>query len=132
MSAGLGYLDTSAFVKLSLGEAEQAPLRQALAAHDAHVASALLRTEAMRACARYGTTYVTAAERGLSTVALIPVDDDVLRHAGALTPPTLRSLDALHLATALSLGPDLGALFTYDQRMIEAARDHGVPVLSPA
>lgn len=96
------------------------------------MSSALLRTEAMRACARYAKTYVAAAEHGLSTVALIPVADDVLRHAGTLTPPSLRSLDALHLATALSLGDDLDALFTYDQHMIDAARDHGVPVLSPA
>lgn len=54
MSAGLAYLDTSAFVKLPLGETEHAPLRRALAAHDTHVSSALLATEAIRACARYG------------------------------------------------------------------------------
>lgn len=130
--SGLAYLDTSAFVKIPLGEPEQDALRSALSGFDAAVSSALLRVEATRACSRYGPTFVETATAGLASVALLPLDDLVLAAAATLDPPSLRSLDALHLASALSLGSDLGAIFTYDARMVDAARHYGVTVLSPA
>jgi predicted nucleic acid-binding protein len=119
-------------VKLPLREAEHTALRDELARWGKRVSSALIRVEATRACARYGAEYVARAELALARLALVPVDDEVLRAAAELDPPELRSLDALHLATALSLGADLGVLFTYDHRMLSAARAAGLRVVAPA
>lgn len=63
---------------------------------------------------------------------LVPLDDKVLLAAAALEPATLRSLDAIHLATALSLGGDLGAMYVYDARLAAAARAAGIRVEAPA
>jgi predicted nucleic acid-binding protein len=71
------------------------------------------------------------AERALSGVALIPLDGAILDAAAALELPALRTLDAIHLASALSLGKDL-AVYTYDVRLAEAAADAGVAVRAPS
>ena len=60
------------------------------------------------------------------------VDDRILDAAGMLEPAILRTLDAVHLATALALGDDLLEILTYDGRMAEGARLLGLPVLAPA
>lgn len=91
----------------------------------------LLLTEAIRACARYGAVYAEQAWGDLERLSLVPIDEPTLRRAATLTPTSLRSLDALHLATALSLGEDLGVLIAYDERLLDAAREHGLPVASP-
>lgn len=65
-------------------------------------------------------------------MALLPLGDALLDKATSLEPPPLRSLDAIHLATALGVRDDLGAFFTYDERLAEAAERHGLPVTSPA
>jgi uncharacterized protein len=88
--------------------------------------------EVLRATARYGPEEVARAAAALNGVVLVPLDDAVLYVAARLEPPTLRSLDAIHLATALSLGPDLGAMFVYDERLAAAARDAGLRVEAPA
>ena len=62
---------------------------------------------------------------------LIRLSPDLLDRAGDLDPLELRSLDAIHLAAAESLGHDLGALVTYDQQMAGAARELGLPVVAP-
>lgn len=95
------------------------------------MSSALLRVEAVRACARYGREYADRAEEGLDAVALLPLDDTVLAAAARLGPPALRALDALHLASALSLDEDLGVLVAYDGRLLEAAARHGLTVATP-
>lgn len=89
----------------------------------------LLGVEAIRTCARYGTDYATDARAWLEDVALVPLDDEVLDRATTLSPPGLKALDALHLATALTIEDEIGAFFTYDRRLGEAAADHGLPVL---
>jgi predicted nucleic acid-binding protein len=96
------------------------------------VSSALLRVEALRACVRYGVDEVARAARALVGLALVPLDDQVLEAAATLTPTELRSLDAIHLATALSLGDELGAMFVYDARLAAAALAAGIPVEAPA
>jgi uncharacterized protein len=118
-------------VKLPLREPEHAALRRELPRWGGFVSSALLQTEALRACSRYGAEFVTRARGALARVALLPLDDRLLEAAATLDPPELRTLDALHLATALSLGADLGVLVTYDERLRAAARDRGVHVLAP-
>lgn len=87
--------------------------------------------EAVRACARYGPEYANQALAGLAGLALVPVDDHVVRAAARLEPGSLRTLDALHLATALSLGADVGVLIAYDQRLLSAADEHDIPTLQP-
>jgi len=63
---------------------------------------------------------------------LIDLERDLLSRAGTLSPTDLRSLDAVHVSAALSLGDELGELLTYDSRMAVAARAHGITVASPA
>ncbi len=131
MTPGLAYLDTSAYVKLPLREPEEVALRGELAEYGGYVSSALLGVEAVRACARYGERYVEQARAWLLDVALLPLDDSLLDQATAIDPAGLRSLDAIHLATALSVRDDIGAFFSYDERLREAAADHRLPVCPP-
>lgn len=132
MTARLAYLDTSAYVKLPLEEAGHEELRYELSRWDGYVSSTLLGAEAIRACARKGSRSARDAREWLESVALLPLDDSVLDTATSLSPPTLRTLDALHVATALSVRDELGAFFTFDERLAEAAAVHGLPVLPAA
>lgn len=75
---------------------------------------------------------VARAREVIANVTLLAIDEPLLEIAAHLDPPALRSLDAIHIATALRLGDELHALVTYDQRMIEAAERLGLPVASPA
>jgi len=88
----------------------------------------ILGVEAIRACARYGEEYAKEARAFLLDVALLPLDHSLLDQASSLGPAGLRSLDAVHLATALSVRDDLGAFFTYDSRLADSAAAHGLPV----
>jgi predicted nucleic acid-binding protein len=74
---------------------------------------------------------VAEARRHLEGIHLIRLDDDLLDRAADLDPPGMRSLDAIHLAAAVSLGDDLAAVITYDERMSAGAHALGLPVLSP-
>jgi uncharacterized protein len=129
---GVAYLDASAYVKLVLREAGYEVLLRALDRWPAHVSSVLLRVEAERGCARYGERFRERAMAGLKTIALLPLDGDVLVAAGTLPPPALRTLDAIHLATALSIGARRCVLFSYDDRLCAAAAAAGVAVERPA
>ncbi|HLG73304.1 MAG TPA: type II toxin-antitoxin system VapC family toxin [Chloroflexota bacterium] len=132
MSADHAYLDSSAFVKLSIPEAESAALREYLRGWAKSASSALLRTESMRALRPHGQEAVRAARAHLEDVLLVDVDTAVLELAGIIGPEVLRSLDAIHLATAQLLGSDLGVIVTYDRRLAAAAGELGLPVASPA
>lgn len=127
----LAYLDTSAYVKLFVEEPESAALHHELDQWTAWTSSALLGVEAVRACRRLGEQIANSAEASLRDLALVPMDDRVLTIARRLDPRDLRSLEAIHLATALSMGTDLGALFSYDDRLTAAATAAGVRVLAP-
>jgi hypothetical protein len=127
------YLDSSAFVKVVVEEAESTALRSMLAASEARrVSSSLLRTESLRAVRHLGPAALLAVREGLRRVGLISVDDRILDAAGVLEPGVLRTLDAIHLATALALGDDLEAIVTYDERMITAAALLGLTTTSPS
>lgn len=95
------------------------------------MSSALIRVEAVRACARYGSRYADAARAALQAIALLPLDEQVLDHASVLQSLDLRSLDAIHLASALSVAADLGVVLSYDERLCRAARESGLRVESP-
>jgi uncharacterized protein len=118
-------------VKLPLREAESKALLQALVEWDGFVSSTLLGVEALRACGRYGMGYERAAREWMDGLSLLPIDDGVLDVAAELEPAGLRSLDALHLATAISLGDEIGAFFTYDGRLVQAAEENGLTVAQP-
>jgi predicted nucleic acid-binding protein len=127
------YLDSSAFVKLAVEEAETPALRSYLGADGAarSVSSALLRTEALRAVRHLGPEALATVRDGLRRVDLIGIDDRILDAAGTLEPRVLRTLDAIHLATALAVGDDLDVILTYDDRLVEAARLVGLVAVSP-
>lgn len=131
MSARLAYLDTSAYVKLPLQESEHDALLLDLARWEGFMSSGLLGVEALRACARYGTRYESAAREWMGGLALLPIDDTILDLAATLEPAGLRSLDALHLATALSVRDEIGAFFTYDERLGRAAEERGLTIACP-
>jgi predicted nucleic acid-binding protein len=127
---GLAYLDASAFVKLVLDEPESKPLDLAL--DDWRwTSSALLEVEATRTIRRRDASRLDALRALLGAVRIVEIDADVRRVAAALPDTTLRSLDAIHLATALSLGERCGTIFAYDDRLIAAARAHGLAVTVP-
>ena len=126
------YLDSSAIVKLAVEEPETAALRRYLRRKSPFVSSALARTEVTRALLPLGEAAVRAGNDVLSGIELVRINDRVLGSAGRLLPPELRSLDAIHLATAQQLGTDLARLVTYDERMTEAARAMGLAVAAPA
>lgn len=126
------YLDASAIVKLVVPEPESAALRSELARDAVWVSSALARVELLRALRRSGATpdSFRFAEELLDRMALVAVDQPTLNAAASGEPVGLRSLDALHLATVLSLvGVD--AFFGYDERLNAAVAAAGLPVLSP-
>lgn len=128
----LVYLDTSAFVKLAISEPETAALVAALTAKTRLVASEILEVEALRAARRADDEDgVTAARAQLAGVRLLPLTDQIRKRAGELEPATLRSLDAIHIATALDLGKRLARIYVYDARMAAAARDAGLHVFAP-
>ncbi len=104
------------------------------------ITSSVSITELTRACRLAGSKgpsraaaarLVDQAESVIGATALLDTDVPLLRDAARLDPVALRSLDAIHLAAALSLGRDLGAIFTYDQRLAAAAHRHKLEVLSP-
>ena len=128
----LVYLDTSAFVKLAIPEPETAALIAALPTKARLVASEILEVEALRAVRRVaGEDGATAARAQLAGVRLLPLTDQIRRRACELEPATLRSLDAIHLATALDLGGLLACMYAYDARMGGAASDAGLKVYAP-
>jgi len=131
MSDRYVYLDTSAFVKLITPEAETGALQRYLVSRSLRVSSALLRAEALRAAMRVSMQHVAKVRGQLPKVALVDISRELLDLAGSLPPTGLRSLDAIHIASALSLGDDLGDVVTYDGRMISAALAHGLNIASP-
>lgn len=128
------YLDSSALVKLVLPEAESGALLESLKAWPTRVSSELARVEVMRAARRAsaGPVAERRAEEILAGLHLLKIDLDILGRASRLGPPTLRSLDAIHLASALSLGNDLGAIAVYDTGLATAAAASGLEVLAPS
>jgi predicted nucleic acid-binding protein len=132
MSGDVAYLDTSAVVKLLVRESESGALRRVLRQWPRRASSALLRVELLRVTKLAGQPRLTAqAHRQLGAIHLLRLDDSVLSRAADLDPPTLRSLDAIHLASALELGADLGVIMTYDDRMVQGAAALGLPATSP-
>lgn len=95
------------------------------------VASAIVEVEVVRAVRRAIPELSERAERVVTQIAVIELSEAIRARAAVLEPVTLRSLDALHLATAVEIANELDGLVTYDQRMSEAARRLGLTILTP-
>jgi len=125
------YLDSSALVKLVVAEPESRALRRFLRRETDRVSCGLARTEVLRAVRPVGPAAVERARRVLRRVHLIRVDDVLLDAAGMIDAVVLRSLDAIHLAAAQLVAPNLTALVSYDRRMAIAAAELGFSVRAP-
>lgn len=126
------YVDTSALVKLVVAEAESDALRTWLTDTDRDlVACDLVRTELIRAVRRVAPDRVVAARAVLDAVTLLEVTTAIFEEAGRIDPTALKSLDSIHLASALDLGDDLEGVVTYDDRLTEAGVANGLLVIAP-
>src|SRR5256712_4056657 len=132
MSADVAYHDASAAVKLLMSERESPALGKWLRQRPARASAAVLRVELVRAVRRAGLPrLVPEARKLLAGVHLIRLDDALLERAADLDPTELRSLDSIHLAAATSLGDDLAAVVSYDDRLLAAASALGLPIATP-
>jgi predicted nucleic acid-binding protein len=126
------YLDTSALVKLVVAEVETEALRAWLKEVDRDpVSSDLSRTELIRVVRRVIPDRILQARAVLDSITLIEVTTAMFEEAGRLDPTVLRTLDAVHLAAAMSLGDDIESIVTYDDRLSQAARANGISVTAP-
>jgi predicted nucleic acid-binding protein len=129
----IAYLDASALVKLGLDERESPALRIAMRDWPRCVSSRFALVEVIRAVRAAHPARERLVRVVLGQIALLRLDNRLLMDAAYLEPVRgLRALDALHLASALSLGPVLGAFISYDRRQLAVARAYGLPALSPA
>ena len=127
------YLDTSALAKLVVAESETDALRAWLAEQDRTLVSCdMIRTELTRAVRRVAPDRILHPHALLDGLTLLTLPTSVFASAGRLEPDELRSLDAIHLATALELGDDLEALVASHDRLQHAARLNGIEVMAPA
>jgi predicted nucleic acid-binding protein len=128
------YLDSAAVVKLVHAEAESQALRGWLGDHSSlsWVSSVLVEVETVRALARHAPAAVSRLPQVLDLMVLVEISSEVRALAQTVTPPAVRTLDAIHLATALRLGEQLTSLVTYDRRLADAAMAAGLTVDRPA
>ena len=128
------YLDSSALVKLAVTEPESAALRRWLAGQPnlVRVSSSVARVEVLRAVWRAEPTALPESYQIIQRTGEVGLSPEVLSKAAGVRPPALRSLDAIHLASALAIRPELTAFVAYDKRLLAAAREAGLPTASPA
>lgn len=129
---GRVYLDASAAVKLVVSEQESASVRRFVAGQVTRVSSRVLAVELVRAVARASSASLDQARSLLEVMEFVELDVEIAERAARLEPVGLRSLDAIHLASALVLGDELDAFITYDARQADAARALGLTVEAPA
>ena len=126
------YVESSALVKIAINEPDGPSLRQALREHDAVVTSELAVVEVGRAARRDdGDAGLVRARAALLGLAPVAIDRPILDRAAMLEPPALRSLDAVHVATALALEERDVVFYSYDRRTLDAAEANGLTVASP-
>lgn len=128
------YLDSAAIVKLVHAETESAALRGWLdeRADTGWVSSVLAEIESFRALARYAAAAVARLPAVLDQIDMVGLDSPIRILAQTVRPVTVRSLDAIHLGTALHMRQVLTSFVTYDERLLDAARAAGLPAEAPA
>jgi len=119
------YLDTSAAVKTLFAEADSESIRALFADEQPFVSSRVFELEVHSAAARRGVAEERAAEL-VRKVTLVAVDDAVV-DAALAAGSALRTLDALHLATALQLGGVVETMLSFDKELLEQAQARGIP-----
>jgi hypothetical protein len=129
----MNYLDSSALLKLLFDEPESAALEDWTSARAGSpmVSSELARVEVIRACRRLNPDALPEARRLLASLDLVPLTRDLIDDAAEVGESTLRSLDAIHLASAISIGADLTEFVVYDRRLAEAASNAGLEAIRP-
>ena len=125
------YLDASALVKLVAPEEETDALAAFLAQHRSQATSVIGLVEVRRAATRRPGVARERVEDVLGRISAIGLDRTTVAAAGSTGPAALRTLDAIHLASAAALGDDLEAFVTYDRRLADAARVLGMPDVAP-
>ena len=133
MPGALVYFDSSALVKLVLPEAESSALLKLLRKEVQPISSELATVEVIRAARRASPDSEVhhRATAVMAAIHLVRVDSAILEEAASLEPESLRSLDTIHLASALSLAPDIEAMVVYDAGLAEAATKAGLRALAP-
>ncbi len=126
------YVDTSVLGRSLLDEPEKLAIERELEAFAVRVSSTLLRVELRRL--GYRRDMLDSVDVLLARISLVPLDEQILTAAETLAPATVATLDAIHLATAVRLAEagELDALMTYDKRLADGAREHGLAVVSPS
>jgi len=133
----LVYLDSSAAVKLILREDDSNPLQRFIQGENPWqqalrlVGSDLVRVETLRACARSHPQGAAKASELMRAISLVRISPAHIALGATHPPPELRTLDALHLVTALTLTPELVGMLTYDQRLGASASAAGIKTFSP-
>jgi predicted nucleic acid-binding protein len=127
----LAYIDASALVKLIAEEDESEALALFLGSAGPLASSILVTVEVARAVSRVAPDRDDRTTQVVDGVSLIEFNARIAARAAVVRPPTLRTLDAIHLASAMELGDDLTAFVCYDERLSAAARELGLPVVSP-
>jgi len=127
------YLDTSALGRVVLDEPDSDAISRALAGFHAVVSSRLLGIELRRLGLRTGISR-EEIETWLTGVALVPMEDAILAAAEAVSPASVATLDAIHLATALQLAAEghVASIMTFDRQLAEGAREHGLTLIAPS
>jgi predicted nucleic acid-binding protein len=126
------YVDASALVKLFKAERETDAFRAALGDWPVQVASELIRVEAVCTARRLGGAEILQrANAALERINLVPLTPEIIELATDAHTPPLRAMDAIHLATAITLREDLGAVFVYDSNLHAAALSHELKALAP-
>lgn len=123
------YVDTSALTKLLVAEPESAAMREL--ADSPMITSAITTAELRRAVRRRAPSLAVHVERVIERLTTVAVDAHLLRAAGMVAPDELKTLDAIHLATALAVRDDITVFVAYDDRLLSAARLAGIPTESP-
>jgi len=128
------YLDASALVKLAVTEPESAALTRWLRENDRliRVSSPIARVEVPRAVWRADPGSLPQAYTIVRRLREVRLTEAVFTRAAGVRPNVLRTLDAIHVASALSIRADLTALVSYDKRMLAAAEEAGLPTACPA
>jgi predicted nucleic acid-binding protein len=127
----LAYVDASALTKLILAEPESGAMLRWYVESNRVTCSVVGIIETRRAVRRHEHD-ASHLELILRSIVVLDLDADLAMRAAAAQPVTLRTLDAVHLAAAQLLGSDIDAFVTYDQRLADAARAAGLPVVVPA
>jgi predicted nucleic acid-binding protein len=126
------YIDTSAFVKLVVAESHSDELMRWVRAHKPTlIASDLMAVEALRTARRHSVAALAATRERLSAITFVRVSRSICDRAAELDPAITRSLDSVHLATALEFSHELVGVITYDTRMADAANTLGLTALAP-